>query len=111
MDLIASEEEAPDYDVEEAYGELFTPNRTTDYNPHPARSKAIWAVTVREGNIKLPPPTWWLDEQNRKGREKAKFAIWHSRYNYGRKLSIWMMAPLEDFRRAAFLRKAAEYRF
>ncbi len=104
-------EEAPDFDVEKAYGEFFTPNRTTDYNPHPARNKASWAVVVRDGNIKLPPPNWWIADQDEKGREKAKWAIWNSRYTYGRQLSIWLVAPLEDFRVAKFLRKASEYRF
>ena len=104
-------EEAPDFDVEAAYGELFTSNRTTDYNPHPSRTKASWAIYVKDGNIKLPPPNWWIKDQDAKGREKAKWAIWNSRYQYGRQLSVWIVAPLQDFRDANFLRKASEYRF
>jgi hypothetical protein len=103
------DEEAPDFDVETAFGELFTPNRTSTYNPRPVATKASWGAIVQMGNIALPPPSWWLAEQDTKGRQKSKFAIWNSRYSYGRKLSIWIMAPLEDFRRAKFLRKREEY--
>jgi len=110
MDLV-TDEDAVDFDVRAAFDELFTTNRTTDYNPNPARTRGEWAANVRGGNIRLPPPQWWLDQQVAKGRKApAHFAIWNKSYDYGRQLSIWVMAPLEDFRKAKFLRPISAYR-
>jgi hypothetical protein len=92
-------------------GELFTPNRTSAYGGVTCASRATWLIHMNEGNIKIVPPQWWLDEQDDKGRQKAKFAIWHNRYSTARKLSIWLMAPLEDFRRAKYLRRVSEFTF
>lgn len=97
------DENDPEY---EPPNEWFTPNRTMpdDSSYIACSTRTVWATHVNLNNIKLPPPQWWLDEQDTKGREKSKFAIWHSRYTTGRRLSLWLMAPLEDFRRAKFLR-------
>jgi hypothetical protein len=81
MDL----EDSPEFDVT-TIGEMFTNNRTTTYNPHPSRTRVAWAQTIISGNIKLPPPSWWLAEQDSKGRQKSKFAIWNSRYDRARQL-------------------------
>lgn len=92
--------------------EWFTTNRTladhASYLAYPNRT--VWATHMNQGNIAIPPPTWWLEEQDRKGRAQAKFAIWNKRYTYGRKLSIWLMAPLDDFRKAKFLRPRSSFR-
>src|SRR5690242_10986125 len=85
--------------------ERFTGN-SSEYAPGRWYSSRVsWGLGVRESNIRLKPPPWWLEEQDALGRGAAKYNIWHNRYSQDRRISIWTMAPLEDFRRAGYLRK------
>lgn len=87
-------------------GEFFTGD-SYGYAARKYATRASWAFGVKEGNIKLKPPPWWLEEQDALGRRAAKYNIWYFRYTQARRISIWVMAPLSDFRRAGYLRKAA----
>ena len=53
--------------------------------------------------LALKPPPYWLVLQDAKGRGPAKFNIWWHKYDEGRRLGIWLMAPDEDWRAAGYL--------
>jgi hypothetical protein len=95
-------EDDPNYEPE---GEVFIASPRAA-GPFRASSRAAWMRLVLLQEPALKPPPWWLEQQDSIGRVSSKFMIWHHRYNLARKLSIWLMAPLDDFRRAGYLVRA-----
>ena len=55
-------------------------------------------------NVTIKPPTSWLDAQDNKGRDRAKFMIWHHRYAVTKQLVKWVEAPEDDWIAAGYMR-------
>lgn len=91
-------EDRNDLDWEATPRRFMTPGRSW-----PTRREWMAAVASNGSWLKLKPPTYWLKQQDEKGREKAKFMIWHNRYDHARRISVWAAAPIEDYEAAGYL--------
>lgn len=88
-------------------GEIFTIERGSNLTWAAATTRKEWTTKMVDYTPadNMPPPPYWLAAQKKEGRERAMYNIWHNRYDLGRRLSVWILAPLEDFRRAGYLVK------